>query len=115
MFQHIYAISNGECIYQGAPKNVIQYLADVNLICPISYNPSDYILEVASNEYGPQNDILVEKIQNGMNTSYRTELDLPIIKSKSFQYTNMIECDSYATTFSTQFYYLLMRTFLILS
>lgn len=114
MFHHIYAISNGECIYQGAPKNVIQYLAEVDLICPRSYNPSDYILEVSTNEYGSFNDLLIEKIQNGMNNSYRTELVLPIIKKKSSSYTNVL-CDSYATTFSTQFYYLLIRTFLILS
>lgn len=115
MFHHIYAISNGECIYQGAPKNVIQYLAELNLICPKSYNPSDYILEVSTNEYGPLNNLLIEKIQNGMNTSYRTELVLPIIKSKSSQYTSLNELNLYATTFSTQFYYLLIRTFLILS
>ncbi|KAF7490470.1 ATP-binding cassette sub-family G member 1 [Sarcoptes scabiei] len=55
LFDHIYIISyNGYCIYEGSPKNLLQHLSKVDLICPQFHNPADFIAEVASNEHGPK-------------------------------------------------------------
>lgn len=42
MFDHLYAIAEGSCIYSGGTDNLVPFLADVGLHCPESYNPADY-------------------------------------------------------------------------
>ncbi|KAI7815562.1 ABC subfamily G member 28 [Rhyzopertha dominica] len=71
MFDHLYAVADGKCIYQGSIKGLIPYLAESELVCPTYHNPADYLLEVASGEYGNYNDILVEKSANGLNLDWR--------------------------------------------
>jgi ATP-binding cassette subfamily G (WHITE) protein 1 len=70
-FDNIYALANGCCIYQGTGKNLVSFLAELDFICPSSYNPSDFLLEIANDDYGLQNHRLTEKIQNGSNNDYR--------------------------------------------
>ncbi|XP_065356934.1 ATP-binding cassette sub-family G member 1 [Calliphora vicina] len=71
MFDHLYAIAAGSCIYSGGTQNLVPFLADVGLQCPESYNPADYLMEIATDDYGPQNEKLIAKIENGRNNSYR--------------------------------------------
>ncbi|XP_075151194.1 ATP-binding cassette sub-family G member 1-like [Haematobia irritans] len=71
MFDHLYAIAGGSCIYSGGTQNLVPFLADVGLECPESYNPADYLMEIATDDYGPQNDKLIDRIENGRNNSYR--------------------------------------------
>ncbi|XP_073827153.1 ATP-binding cassette sub-family G member 1 [Musca autumnalis] len=71
MFDHLYAIAGGSCIYSGGTQNLVPFLADVGLDCPESYNPADYLMEIATDDYGPQNEKLIAKMENGRNTSYR--------------------------------------------
>ncbi|RWS03674.1 ABC transporter sub-family G-like protein 1 [Dinothrombium tinctorium] len=55
LFHKIYVLSTiGKCIYDGPPMNVIDWLTQFNLICPQFYNPADYIIEVASGDYGEE-------------------------------------------------------------
>lgn len=42
MFDHVYVLANGECIYQGGTSNIIPYLAQMGLDCPLTYNPADF-------------------------------------------------------------------------
>lgn len=42
MFDHIFAVAEGNCIYTGAPHNVVPFLSEAGLKCPPSYNPADY-------------------------------------------------------------------------
>lgn len=42
MFHHLYAVAEGRCIYAGAPSALIPFLGDLGLVCPESYNPTDY-------------------------------------------------------------------------
>lgn len=42
LFDHVYAIANGKCIYSGRSQNVLQFLSELNLDCPETYNPADY-------------------------------------------------------------------------
>lgn len=77
MFDHIYALVDGRCIYQGSSRNLVSFLAEVDLICPESYNPADYLLEIATDGYGELNHQLTAQIDNGKNQSYR-ETSKPI-------------------------------------
>ncbi|KAG5672562.1 hypothetical protein PVAND_002680 [Polypedilum vanderplanki] len=71
MFDHIYAMARGECIYQGSSQNLVPFLKELDLICPSTYNPADFLLEIANNDYGAQNSRLTETIENGKNEFYR--------------------------------------------
>lgn len=42
MFDHVYAMADGKCIYQGASHNTVAYLSSVGLNCPEYHNPADY-------------------------------------------------------------------------
>lgn len=74
-FDHVYAMVDGKCCYQGSPSNLVQFMADCNIQCPNSYNPSDYLMESASGDYGPHAAQLVATIKNGMNECYREPRD----------------------------------------
>ncbi|EDW77383.2 uncharacterized protein Dwil_GK18116 [Drosophila willistoni] len=75
MFDHLYAISEGKCIYSGGPQNLVPFLAALNLNCPESYNPADYLMEIATHDYDTpeeqQMDKLVTLMDNGRNEDYR--------------------------------------------
>lgn len=62
MFDHIYALASGCCIYQGTSASVVPFLSDLDLVCPSIYSPADFLLEIANNDYGNQNDRLREKV-----------------------------------------------------
>lgn len=42
MFDHLFAIADGQCIYTGSTNNLVPFLSELNLKCPESYNPADY-------------------------------------------------------------------------
>jgi ATP-binding cassette subfamily G (WHITE) protein 1 len=71
MFDHLYAVANGYCIYQGSVKGLLPYLEQSNLKCPPYHNPADYLLEVASGEHGDCTDTLVKTSENGLNELWR--------------------------------------------
>lgn len=42
MFDHVYVISEGSCVYQGSSLNVVPFLQSVGLSCPKYHNPADF-------------------------------------------------------------------------
>jgi ATP-binding cassette, subfamily G (WHITE), member 1 len=72
-FDHLYTLAGGKCIYQGCSLNLMPFLNELGLVCPETYNPSDFLIEIANGEYGLQNDFLTEKIMNGKNEQFRRE------------------------------------------
>ena len=52
MFDLVYVLAEGHCVYQGSVRNTVPYLASQGFICPQFHNPADYLLEVANGEYG---------------------------------------------------------------
>lgn len=117
MFDHLYAMSDGRCIYQGSSQNLVKFLSENGLKCPESYNPSDFLMEIANGDYGAHNERLTERIGNGCNENYRQaevsfkdsqlELDTPTGSRTSF-ITHEV------TSFVNQLYQLMLRNFLIL-
>lgn len=52
MFDHVYVLAEGHCVYQGSNANTVPYLASLGFQCPQYHSAADYLLEVANGEYG---------------------------------------------------------------
>lgn len=54
-FDRLYVIAvNGQCLYDGPTDQLVTYLARYNLTCPTYHNPADFVVEIASTDYGTE-------------------------------------------------------------
>lgn len=110
MFDLVYTLSDGMCIYQGSPRDLHGFLGELGLPCPATYSLSDHLLEVATDMYGPKNFLLNEKIENGKNSEYRSKtMLLNSLKDVKID-ENKLEITR--TSFFYQIIYLIQRNFL---
>lgn len=77
MFDQLYAVAEGHCIYRGSIQSLVPHLSSVGADCPSYHNPADFLLEVAIGEYGISIDKLIAKIESIPNE----DDTLPAIKS----------------------------------
>lgn len=113
MFDLIYAISSGQCAYQGSSNNLVPYLKKCNLVCPSSYNPCDFMLEVLNNDYGMDDKLkLIEQNNNCDNSEFFTEAK---IKSHDRD-INLFDSNNqvYSLSFWQQLKILLNRNFILM-
>ncbi|CAK1601251.1 unnamed protein product [Parnassius mnemosyne] len=65
LFDQVYVLAEGMCIYDGSSQETVPYLAAVGLQCPKYHNPADYLLEIANAEYGNFNELLAAQCCHG--------------------------------------------------
>ncbi|CAH2991378.1 unnamed protein product [Chilo suppressalis] len=71
MFDHVYILAAGQCLYQGTTKNLVPYLEQAGVPCPIYHNPADYVIELACGEYGEDKiQVLTSKAENGRSLDW---------------------------------------------
>ena len=63
MFDKVVMLSEGQTIYRGAVDGIVPFFANLGYNCPSYHNPADFIMEVASGEYGPCVDKLVAAVE----------------------------------------------------
>lgn len=81
MFDQLYTLSDGMCVYQGSTKQLVPFLSNLNLECPSYHNPASYIIEVACGEHGDHTKKLMNAIENGRK-DIRTENDFENLKNR---------------------------------
>lgn len=42
LFDEIYVLAKGRCVFQGSPDALVDYVRLINETCPVNYNPADY-------------------------------------------------------------------------
>ncbi|KAL4608634.1 ATP-binding cassette sub-family G member 4-like [Arapaima gigas] len=121
MFDKLYILSQGQCIYKGTVPYLIPYLKSLGLHCPTYHNPADFIIEVASGEYGDLNPVLFEAVQRGLCSGEEEKKNSSDKKdpassslSQSHNDSGYIEKHTFATSTLTQFCILFKRTFIII-
>lgn len=91
MFDHVYVVANGQCIYQGEGSNIVPYVEAVGLRCPSNYNPADFIIELASGEYGTGYIApMVEMVDNGRVINWQPSSDNQDRYVKVYNFKNNI-------------------------
>ncbi|XP_055541485.1 ATP-binding cassette sub-family G member 4 isoform X1 [Wyeomyia smithii] len=88
MFDQLYTLADGQCVYQGSTKQLVPFLGTLDLECPSYHNPASYIIEVACGEHGDHTRKLVNAIDNGKR-DVRGENDFPALKNKKNENGNV--------------------------
>lgn len=76
MFDHLYMLVDGQCVYRGTVKALLPYFQAQGLQCPRYHNPADYVMEVAAGEYGEDKvKQLKSAVQDGHCEPFQAEFE----------------------------------------
>ncbi|BFF96117.1 ATP-binding cassette sub-family G member 4 [Drosophila madeirensis] len=82
MFDQLYTLADGQCVYQGSTRQLVPFLSTLNLECPSYHNPASYVIEVSCGEHGDHTRKLVEAIDNGKR-DIRSSADYAGLKARN--------------------------------
>ncbi|RWS03729.1 ABC protein: subfamily ABCG-like protein [Dinothrombium tinctorium] len=71
LFDKIYVLANGFCLYEGTPMQLVDYLSSFQLFCPTYFNPAEFMLNVASNFFG---NLAVQELKGAYRTSRKSAI-----------------------------------------
>ncbi|KYN06511.1 ATP-binding cassette sub-family G member 1 [Cyphomyrmex costatus] len=120
MFDHLYLLAEGQCIYQGNVGGLVPFLSSMGLDCPSYHNPADYVMEVACGEHGECVHKLVMAVNNGKCNNYQlhqagtTVINMPVSCTTSLldSAESIEQKVGFPTNGWMQFWILLKRTFM---
>ncbi|CAG5117563.1 unnamed protein product [Candidula unifasciata] len=76
MFDHLYLLVDGQCIYRGTIRALLPYFEKQGLKCPNYHNPADYVIEVAAGDYGYDKiQHLIQALNNGQCEPFQEEFN----------------------------------------
>ncbi|CAH0380979.1 unnamed protein product [Bemisia tabaci] len=82
LFDHVYVLAQGLCVYQGATTELVPFLASAGLHCPTHYNPADFVIEMTDGEEEDHITILAAATNNGKLSCFaKSKPDIPDLDS----------------------------------
>ncbi|KAF2360834.1 ABC transporter-like [Trinorchestia longiramus] len=85
MFDQLYALADGQCIYRGTTQDLIPFLDSMGLQCPPYHNPADFLVEVAVGEYGQLTQKLAAEIScREIAITPHNDLSLDVVPEEDF-------------------------------
>nr|XP_061811889.1 ATP-binding cassette sub-family G member 1-like isoform X2 [Nerophis lumbriciformis] len=111
LFDKLYVLSQGQCIYRGKVSALVPYLGELGLRCPTYHNPADFVLEVASGDYGDHAASLVRAAHREPRACAHRHR--PIVRGLSADQERSSDgCRGFSAGCPAQFAILFRRTFL---
>ncbi|GBM40405.1 ATP-binding cassette sub-family G member 1 [Araneus ventricosus] len=93
LFDKLYMLAEGHCIYKGSTKNLIPFLSEQGLSCPTYHHPADFAMELAAGG----NADGIWKLKTAMDTFHATSDGLSLT-DKSFIFDGKSEVGLQAST-----------------
>ncbi|XP_068906791.1 ATP-binding cassette sub-family G member 1 [Tenebrio molitor] len=92
LFDQVYVLGAGRCLYQGSTDNLVPFLDQVKYPCPQYHNPADFVIELACEEYGTDIiDTMVTTTGNGKCLTYVNKDILPTLHNSTEESTSLVQ------------------------
>ncbi|XP_069686822.1 ATP-binding cassette sub-family G member 4-like isoform X3 [Periplaneta americana] len=76
MFDDVYVLSEGQCIYNGPNDSLIRNLEEGGFHCPTFYSRADFAIEIASGQRGDKDKLIVKYNNKEIDIECQQESDI---------------------------------------